>query len=416
MSQAPESQAPESQAPESQAPSEGALRVLSLWGGSEREAFLNVLDAFTAETGIPYNFETQRTDYAGVLQSRISGGNAPDIAIIPGIGFLRRFAADQSLVPVSELGVDIASLGELYPQGFVDSGTVNGEVYGVPAKYNSKGTIWYRPDLFAAANVEVPTTWEEFKAALDALRDTPGALGLGAADDWTLTDWFESIYLRQAGPEAYDTLFSADGDWSDPTVQTAVDTMLEVLNENYVTGGVDAALGRGFVDGIAQAFSETPEAAIYYEGGFVGGIARGDVNPNLVIGETIDWFPFPSINNTADQTTFGGDVVGAFSNSAAAQAFMQFIITPEANTAWASTGAIVSPHKGVGTDAYPNELVVKEAEQLANAEAIRFDGSDLLPAGVAGESLGALLQRALRGETIDWADYQSRVQAGWEAE
>jgi len=412
----PPTTAPTPPPPPTPAPGEAKLNVLSLWGGSEREAFLNVLDAFTAATGIAYNYETQRADYAGTLQSRITGGNAPDIAIIPGIGFLRRFAKDGSLTKIADMGVDVASLSNLYPQGFLDVGTVDGELYGVPAKYNSKGTVWYRPDLFTAAGVEVPATWDEFVTVLDALKDNPGALGLGAADDWTLTDWFESIYLRQAGPEAYDKLFSAEGDWTDPSVQTAVDTMLEVLNATYVVGGVDAALGRGFVDGIGQVFKPDAEAAVYYEGGFVGGIARGDVNTDLVILETIDWFPFPAINNTAEQTTFGGDVVGAFTNSDPAKAFMAFIITPEANAAWASTGAIVSPHNGVGTDAYPNELVVKEANQLGSAEAIRYDGSDLLPAGIAGESMGALLQRALRGDTIDWADFQSRVAAGWAAE
>ena len=65
------------------------------------------------------------------------------------------------------------------------------------------------------------------------------------------------------------------------------------------------------------------------------------------------------------------------------------MITPEANAVWAGTGAIVSPHKGVGTDAYPNELVVREAESLTSAAQIRYDGADLLPAGIAGESLGA---------------------------
>ncbi len=41
---------------------------------------------------------------------------------------------------------------------------------------------------------------------------------------------------------------------------------------------------------------------------------------------------------------------------------MQYVITPDANKVWASTGAIVSPNKGVGTDAYPNDLVVREAQ------------------------------------------------------
>ena len=73
-------------------------------------------------------------------------------------------------------------------------------------------------------------------------------MALGAKDDWNLTDWFENIYIRQAGVDAYDKLFSADGDWADPTVQKDVDTMLEVINDKYVVGGIDAAVGRAWTD------------------------------------------------------------------------------------------------------------------------------------------------------------------------
>ena len=83
------------------APAAGSINVLSLWGGSEETAFKNVLAAFTAKTGIAVNYEADRKTYATTLQSRLSGGNPPDIAIIPGIGFLRRFAKDGSLKKMS---------------------------------------------------------------------------------------------------------------------------------------------------------------------------------------------------------------------------------------------------------------------------------------------------------------------------
>jgi alpha-glucoside transport system substrate-binding protein len=398
--------------------SAGTINVLSLWGGSEEAAFKAVLEDFTAKTGWGVNYEADRQTYATTLQSRITGGNAPDIAIIPGIGFLRRFANDGSLKKVADLGVDTAALSSSYPAGFLAAGSVGGELYAVPAKYNNKGTMWYRPDVFTEAGVTTnPTTWDEYKATLDKFKgQTPGPMALGAKDDWNLTDWFENIYIRQAGIEAYDKLFSAEGDWTDPTVQKDVDTMLEVINDDYVVGGIDAAIGRAWTDAIAQVFKPEPEAATFYEGGFVGGIATGQTNKDLVIGETIDWFPFPTLGNTSDVTTFGGDVVGALTDSEGAKQFMAYVVTPEANAVWAGTGAIVSPHTGVATDAYPNELVVREAESLKNADEIRYDGADLLPAGIAGESLGALLQRAIRGDTIDWADFQTRVKAAWDAE
>jgi len=403
-------------APTGSATAGGSVNVLSLWGGSEEAAFKAVLEAFTAKTGITVNYEADRQNYSTTLQSRITGGNPPDIAIIPGIGFLRRFAKDGSLKKISDLGIDTSKLAESYPEGFLGAGTVDGELYALPAKYNNKGTMWYRPDLFKAANVTPPKTWDEFKAALETLKDKPGAMSLGAKDDWNLTDWFESIYIRQAGVAAYDKLFSKDGDWSDPSVQKAVDTMLEVINDTYVVGGIDAAVGRAWTDAIAQVFKPEPEAAVFYEGGFVGGIATGQTNKDLKVGETIDWFPFPTLGNTEEYTTFGGDVVGALTDSPGAKAFIEYVITAEANTVWAGTGAIVSPHKGVGTDKYPNDLVVREAKSLTEAAQIRYDGSDLLPAGISGEGLGALLQRAIRGDKIDWAEFQGRVKAAWDAE
>ena len=394
----------------------GEINVLSLWGGSEEEAFKAVLADFTAKTGWGVKYEADRQTYATTLQSRITGGNPPDIAIIPGIGFLRRFAKDESLKKIADLGVDVAALSQNYPQGFLDAGSVDGTLYAVPAKYNNKGTMWFRPDKYKDDGVTAPKTWDEFKAALDKLKDKPGAMSLGAKDDWNLTDWFESIYIRQSGVQAYDKLFSKDGDWTDPSVQQTVDTMLEVINDKYVVGGIDAAVGRAWTDAIAQVFKPDPEATTFYEGGFVGGIATGQTNKDLKIGETIDWYPFPTIGNTEDVTTFGGDVVGALKDSDGAKAFMAYVITPEANKVWAGTGAIVSPNKGVDTSAYPNELVVREAKSLVDAKEIRYDGSDLLPAGIQGEQMGQALQRAIRGEKVDWADFQTRVKAAWDAE
>ena len=398
--------------------SAGTLNVLSLWGGSEEAAFKAVLADFTTKTGWGVNYEADRQTYSTTLQSQITGGNPPDIAIIPGIGFLRRFAKDGSLKKVADLGVDVAGLSSSYPAGFLAAGTVDNELYAVPAKYNNKGTMWYRPDIFKTVGVASnPVTWDEYKSTLDMLVGKPGAMALGAKDDWNLTDWFENIYIRQAGVAAYDKLFSAEGDWADPSVQKDVDTMLEVINDKYVVGGIDAAVGRAWTDAIAQVFKPEPEAAVFYEGGFVGGIATTQTNTALVIGETIDWFPFPTLGNTDDVTTFGGDVVGALTDSEGAKQFMQYVVTPEANAVWAGTGAIVSPHTGVETSAYPNELVVREAESLQKATEIRYDGADLLPAGIAGEGLGALLQRAIvPGTTIDWADFQTRVKAAWDAE
>jgi alpha-glucoside transport system substrate-binding protein len=392
----------------------GTITVTSLWGGAEQENFQKVLDAFQAKTGITAKYESNRDNYATVLQTKISGGNPPDVAILPGIGFLRRFAKDGSIKKLSDLGIDKAALEPNYAPGVLDIGSVGGELYAPMVKFNSKSTFWYRPDKLKDAGATVPTDWDSFNAALKALVDKgEKPLGLGAKDDWTLTDWFESIYVRQAGPEAYDKLFSAEGDWADPSVATAVKTMTDVLNDTNVEGGIKAALGRSFVDGIGQTFSANPKASMYYEGGFVGGIITGQVNKEAKLGTDADWFDFPSINGNKG-VTIGGDVIAAFTTNPGVKEFMEYIVTAEAGAVWAGTGAISSPIKGVDTSVYPNEQTKREAAQVAEASAVRFDGSDLLPGG--GPNLGAELQKAIQGQTVDWASFQSQIKTAWDNE
>jgi alpha-glucoside transport system substrate-binding protein len=393
----------------------GTITVTSLWGGAEQENFQKVLDAFKAKTGITAKYESNRDNYATVLQTKITAGNPPDVAIIPGIGFLRRFAKDGSIKKIADLGIDKASIEGNYAPGILDIGSVGGDLYAIMVKFNSKSTFWYRPSKLTDAGAQPPKTWDEFKALLTTLKgkgDKP--LALGAKDSWTLTDWFESVYLRQAGPDAYTKLFSADGDWTDPTVAAAVKAMTDVLNDENVEGGIKAALGRGFVDGIGQAFSANPKADMYYEGGFVGGIITGQVNKAAKLGTDADWFDFPGFSGDNKAVTIGGDVIGAFTDKPGVKEFLQFMTTVDSGSTWAATGAIISPLKGVDASVYPNDQTKREAAQVANASAVRFDGSDLLPGG--GPDLGAELQKAIQGQTVDWATFQSGIQTAWKNE
>jgi alpha-glucoside transport system substrate-binding protein len=400
---------------------DGSIVVTSLWGGTEEEAFTAVLDAFTEETGIEAEYEANRTDYATVLRTRIQGGNPPDVAIIPGIGTLRSLARDGSLISMADLGIEQADIEGNYAPGILDVGVVDDELYGIMVKLNSKATIFYSPERFADMGVEPTEDWDgllQLTEDIKAAGSTPWALGAG--DSWTLTDWFEIVYLKMHGTEAYDTLFSPEGDWTDPTVQESIDKMLEVLTEENVADGIDGSLATLFVDAIGKVFSTSPSAELYYGGGFVGGIATGaDVNPDLAGQEgpdgAINWFGFPTIDGNGEGlVTYGGDVMAALVADSDVAAFMEYLTTAEAGTVWAEGGTIISPIVDVDTSVYPTILIQNEAEQVTSAEAVRFDGSDLLP----GTDLGAVLQSALRGEDMGpiLEQFQTETAAAWESE
>jgi len=408
-------------APEGLAEGDGSIVVTSLWGGTEEAAFQAVLDAFEEKTGIKAEYEANRTDYATVLRTRIQGDNPPDVAIIPGIGTLRSLARDGSLIPMSELGIEMGDIEGNYAPGILDVGVVDDELYGIMVKLNSKATIFYSPERFADMGVEPAEDWDGLLQLTEDIKDA-GAVpwSLGAADGWTLTDWFEVMYLKMHGTEAYDTLFSPDGDWTDATVTETIDKMLEILTEENVDGGIDGALATAFVDAIAKVFSTSPSAELYYGGGFVGGIATGtDVNPDLAGQEgpdgAINWFPFPTIDGNGEGlVTYGGDVMAALVADSDVAEFMEYLTTAEAGQVWAEGGTIISPIVDVDTSVYPTVLIQAEADQVTSAEAVRFDGSDLLP----GTDLGALLQSALRGEDMTslLEEFQTQTANAWETE
>jgi alpha-glucoside transport system substrate-binding protein len=243
----------------------------------EQEAFQKVLDAFKAKTGITAKYESQRTDYATVLRTRISGGNAPDVAIMPGIGFLRSFVRDGQIKSLKDLGMDRAATEASFAPGALNPAVVDGELYAVMMKLSSKSTVWYKPDSFKEQGFEVPETYEDLVKISNQYRakgKKPWAVG--AKDSWTLTDWFENIYLRQAGSDKYDQLFGGKLAFTDPSVGQAVQTMRQIINNENLPGGINGALGVGFVDGIGQVFGSNPKAEMYFEGGFVGGGPGGD--------------------------------------------------------------------------------------------------------------------------------------------
>ena len=371
----------------------GTVSVLSLWGGSEKEAFDKVLAKFTADTGIKTNYETAR-DFTTIINTRLAAGNPPMVAIVPRPGIVADLARSGDLITLDELGVDAEAVNENYSEAWTNLTTIDDEVYGIVAKANSKSVIWYDPSRIDA---EPPQTWEELKTLTNEIRESgkkPWAVGAG--DGWPLTDWFESIYLYQNGQEKYDQLFSGELEFTDQTVKDALTEMFSILNEENLAGGVEGALATKFVDDIGQVFGENPTAELYYEGGFVGGIATGQVNTSLQPGQNIDFFPFPTMNEDVGQPLLGaGDVAVAFVNNEDVKQLIEFLASSEAGTEWVSTGAIVSPNKAVDLAAYPNDLVRKEAEQVRDAEVFAFDGSDLLP-GALGTEWPTVLQGIMK--------------------
>jgi alpha-glucoside transport system substrate-binding protein len=375
----------------------GTVQVAAVWSGAEQASFQKVLDAFTNKTGIKTSFTSTGDDIATVLGSRIQGGAPPDVAILPQPGLLRDLAAQKVLQPVEDVAGKLVD--QHYSKDWRALGSVDGTLYGVWFKAANKSTVWYRPKAFTDAGVKPPTTYDEWVKAAGTLSDagtTP--FSIGGADGWTLTDWFENVYLRSAGPDMYDKLATHAIPWTDPSVKKALTTLGQIFGKpQWLAGGVDGALAADFPKSVTTVFADPPKAAMVYEGDFVGGVITKETTAKL--GTDADFFPFPPIGSSGKAIVGGGDVAVLLKASDQGKELVKFLATPEAAAAWAKDGGFTSPNKDLDLKTYPDDLTRRSAGDLTTAASFRFDLSDLQPAafgGTSGQGMWKLLQDFLR--------------------
>ena len=368
-----------------------------MWSGEEQANFEKVLDRFERETGAEVRFTSTGRNVGAVLGPRIDAGTAPDVAILPQPGLLRDLVGRGALKPIDAVAGTLVD--ENYAPVWRRLGSVDGRLYGVWFKAANKSTFWYRTEAFFDAGVAPPKTWEELQGvARDLGRSGVRPLAVGAADGWTLTDWFENVYLRTAGPTMYDRLAGGDMPWTDDSVKHALRTLGQVLGHpEWMVGGAEGALATTYEQSVTQTFGDQPQGAMLFEGSFVATNIAKDTEAD--VGTEAKFFDFPSIAGSKRSVVFGGDVAVLLADNEASRELIRFLATAEAAEPWAEAGGFISPNRSVHQAAYPDVTTRQLARALTEPKTVRFDLSDLLPAsfGAAdGQGMWKILQDWLK--------------------
>ncbi|MFF2368844.1 ABC transporter substrate-binding protein [Streptomyces sp. NPDC058122] len=377
------------------------ITVAGVWSGSEQKNFQKVLDAFTEKTGAKTQFVSTGDNVSTVIGSKIEGGKAPDVVMVPQVGVLQQFAKQGWLAPLSKTAG--AAVDANYSSVWKDYGSVDGTLYGLYFKAAHKSTVWYSPDALDQAGVEPPTTYDALLKAGHTVADSGlAAFSVAGQDGWTLTDWFENIYLSQAGPEKYDALATHRIKWTDPTVVEALTTLGKLFKDKQLmAGGQKGALNTDFPGSVEKVFGPKPEAGMVYEGDFVAGVAKDQFGRK--IGEDANFFPFPAVDGGKAPVVSGGDAAVVLKdgrNQKAAMRFLEYLTTPEASAVWARAGGFLSPNKKLDLASYGDDVTRETAKSLVAAgDSVRFDMSDQAPAafgGTKGAGEWKILQDFLR--------------------
>lgn len=381
----------------------GSVTVWAVWSGTEQKDFQQVLSGFQQATGVTPTYASKGDQLPTVLTSAIAGGAPPDVAVLPQPGLLHDLVAKNALKPIDSFAGDILSSD--FASVWKNLATDGGKVYGAYFKGANKSTIWYNVKTFQAAGISSPPkTWDDMKtdmATLKQLGVTPFSMCGGSG--WTLTDWFENIYLRTAGVDDYNKLAKHDIPWTDPTVATAFTYMQQIFGDpTNLLGGVQGAVSTPFPDCVNPVFGSGNKAAMVYEGDFVGSVIQG-LNGSPQAGTDYDYFPFPSIKGSPQSVSGGGDVAVMLHDTPQAEALIKYLLSPEAGSIWSKLGGFTSPNKKVDTSVYPNAIAKRAAQDLINSgENVAFDMSDQAPAafgGTAGSGEWGDLQTFVRNTT-----------------
>jgi ABC-type glycerol-3-phosphate transport system substrate-binding protein len=389
----------------------GTVSVISEATGPEQKNFQAVLAGFKAlNPGVTVKYTSAGRNISTVLSTAVQGGNPPDIALLPQPGLMRDFAQRGALKPLTFARRQIANN---WAASWLQLGTVDGTLYGMFFKGANKSTVWYNTAAFKNAGAKPPRNWGAFQQVTTLLVGSGvPPFSFGGADGWTLTDLFENIYLRQAGPAKYDQLASHQIKWTDPTVKNALKTMAFFFtNPAYIAGGTSGALQTDFATSVTQAFASPPKAAMVLEGDFVAGVITGSTKAKPITDFNV--FSFPSIGNSPPAVVGGGDAVVLMKDTPAGRAMIRYLATPQAAEIWAKRGGFSSPNQKVRPSAYSDPLTRRTAVALAQAKTFRFDLSDLQPAafgGTVGQGLFKLFQDFVRSpEKVD--DIASQMEA-----
>ncbi|MGW2116984.1 ABC transporter substrate-binding protein [Streptomyces zhihengii] len=359
------------------------LQVAAVWSGPEQENFTKVLDEFEKRTGAEVTFVPAQDPIVNFLGTKIAGGSPPDVAMLPQVGAIRQ-AVERGWAKPAGPGAT-AQLTKNYAKGWQDLGAVDGTQYGVYYKAANKSLVWYNDTVFENAGASAPATWKDFLSTAETISAsgvTP--VSVAGADGWTLTDWFENVYLSQAGPEKYDRLARHEIPWTDPSVKDALTTLGQLFgNASLIAGGADGALQTEFPASVTQTFTggDQPKGAMVFEGDFVTvNIAQTDAE----IGKDAKVFPFPAVGAEPPVVT-GGDAAVALKDGKGAQALLTFLASPDAAAISAAAGGFISPNKALDTSVYPNDVQRDIAEALiAAGDDFRFDMSDQMPQSFGG--------------------------------
>ena len=390
--------------------------------GSEADKLNEAFADFTKETGIKVEY-TGDKGFEGNIVTKVTGGNAPDIAIVPQPGLLKSLIETGEVKKATEAVT--ANVDKNWSADWKKYGTVDGTFYAAPMLGNVKGYVWYSPAKFKEWGVEVPKTWDQLLTLTQTIKEKSGAapwcagFSSGDASGWPGTDWIEDLVLRQSGPDVYDKWAAGEVKFTDPQIKDAFDAAGKILlNPEYVNAGfgdVKSINSTAFADvaaKVADGSCALTHQASFLSANFLDVKTASGQTPKVAPDGDVYAFVLPGMKEGEVAIEGGGEFVAGLSDSEATQKVLEYMSSADFANARVKLGGVISANKGADPSLASSEFLTDAMKTLQDDKTVmRFDASDLMPSVVGSGSFWKGMVSWIDGKPT--ADVLNDIQAGY---
>jgi len=216
------------------APAKSQVEVFSWWTGGGEAAGLEAMTKVFQAKYPEIEFVNAAvaggagTNARAVLATRLQAGNSPDSwQGHAGQELIGTYVKANQLAPLNDLYQQNGWL-EVMPKTLIPLISEGGNIYSVPVNIHRANVLWYNPKLLADNGVAVPTTVDEWFAAMDKLK-AAGVTPLAMGEQWTAMHLFETVMLGTLGAEKYNGLWDGTTAWDSPEVKTGLENYAKAL-------------------------------------------------------------------------------------------------------------------------------------------------------------------------------------------
>jgi alpha-glucoside transport system substrate-binding protein len=395
------------------------VTIMSPWVETDEERFLASLEEWEQQTGNTVQHEGSG-DFETLINTRVQGGNPPDIAMVPQPGLVENLIETDALIPLDDVVQDYQeSVGDQV----YDLGVYNDQLYGILYLLSVKSLVWHPKPEFEEAGYEVPETWSDMLALTEQIKadgtaTAPWCIGIesAGATGWVITDWFEDLMLQVHGPEVYDQWVNHEIPFTAPEVQEVGEMFAELaFTEGNVLGGRDAIITTPFGDQFTPMFEDPPGCMLGKQAQFITAFFPDDVQSD--VGSNVGIFEFPDVEGGYEGSPLliSGDQAVMLQDNPAARSLIQYMASAEGGAQWAEQGGRISPHSDFDLARYPDELNRQIAELVQSADTLAFDGSDAMPGAVGAGSFWTEMVSWVNGE-VDLETALQNIENSWPTE